>query len=592
MNVLRALLKRSVALRLLARWARANTYAYPNWDMILGADKDRWHTARRNAASGRRVLMATGVGGHPYAVALESLLAVALTLRGADVHFLLCDRLLPACELTEYTWYPDVGRFLGAGPQRGLCHVCFAPAARAYARLGLPVHTYGGLVTAAERLDVAATVEKLREDELRSYMVDGLALGEHAFAGTLRFFARGDLEQERHGLGVLRRYLQAALIAAAASRRALVTHGFGVAVAQHGIYVPQGVLGEVARSAGVRVVNWNVAYRKQRFIFSHGDTYHRTMLNEPMENWEDLALTPDVERQLLEYLESRADGSRDWIWFHERPIDDLDVITTRLKIDRSRPWIGMLTNVVWDAQIHYATNAFPDMLTWVMKTIQYFAQRPDLNLVIRVHPAEIRGTLPSRQPVVAAIRQHFPSLPSNVFVIGPEEPVSTYAVMLACDAVLIYATKTGVELASHGMPIIVAGEAWIRGKGLSWDAVDEPHYIRLLDQLPTGTRLPGELTRRARAYAYHFFFRRMIPLEFTEPVSGWLPFRLAVKSLDQLEPGSSRGLDTLCEGILHGAEFIFSEEQLMGVSAGDTVDSPTRPASPRGLAARAGPAPS
>ena len=50
----------------------------------------------------------------------------------------------------------------------------------------------------------------------------------------------------------------------------------------HGIYVPQGIVGAVVRRHGVRVVNWIVAYRKNSFIFSHGDTYHHTLMNEPV----------------------------------------------------------------------------------------------------------------------------------------------------------------------------------------------------------------------------------------------------------------------------------------------------------------------
>ncbi len=46
---------------------------------------------------------------------------------------------------------------------------------------------------------------------------------------------------------------------------------------------------------------------------------------------------------------------------------------------------------------------FANMTDWLMRTIAYFARRPDLQLLIRVHPAEITGNVPSRQPVVEEI---------------------------------------------------------------------------------------------------------------------------------------------------------------------------------------------
>jgi hypothetical protein len=159
------------------------------------------------------------------------------------------------------------------------------------------------------------------------------------------------------------------------------------------------------------------------------------------------------------------------------------------------------------------------------------------------------------------IRRHYPTLPRNVFLIGPKDPISTYATMLQCDAVIIYGTKTGVELSSQGVPVIVAGEAWLRGKGVTMDASSPEDYFRLLDELPLGRRLPEEVVRRARTYAYHFFFRRMIPLEFTRPLQGWLPYRLELARLDQCAPRRSAGLDVICDGILNGRAFIYPEEQ-------------------------------
>ena len=93
---------------------------------------------------------------------------------------------------------------------------------------------------------------------------------------------------------------------------------------------------------------------------------------------------------------------------------------------RSKPVIGLLTNVSWDAQLHYPANAFPNMLDWLVQTCEYFATRPDLQLLIRVHPAEISGFPPSRQPILArAAASGCRSLPPNIIVVPPESGLST-----------------------------------------------------------------------------------------------------------------------------------------------------------------------
>jgi hypothetical protein len=332
-------------------------------------------------------------------------------------------------------------------------------------------------------------------------------------------------------------------------------------VFHHGIYVPQGPAGDVLRRRGVRVVNWNPSYRKSTFIFSHGNSYHYTLMNEPTEAWEGMTWSPDHEAAILDYLASRAEATRDWIWFHEKPEHDAGVFARQLGLDLTRPLIGMLSNVSWDAQLHYPANAFENMFDWVFKTFDYFAKRPELQLLLRIHPAEIRGTTPSRQPLLGEVQKRYPELPKNIFVIAPESNVSTYAAMALCSTIIVYGTKMGVELSAVGKPVIVAGEAWIRNKGLTWDAQNQSDYFALLDRLPNMPAMTAEQIQRARMYAYHFFFRRMLPLPFIVPAKGKL-YGLDIGDLTELGRGKYPGLDAVCDGILEGAPFVYAAERL------------------------------
>jgi hypothetical protein len=103
------------------------------------------------------------------------------------------------------------------------------------------------------------------------------------------------------------------------------------------------------------------------------------------------------------------------------------------------------------------------------------------------------------------------------------------------------------------------------------DANSAEEYFKILDGLPLGSRMDEATTRRARMYAYHFFFRRMIPLAFVEPVTRstlenalrWWPYTLRLDNgLEDLRAGRDLGLDTICAGILEGAPFIYPAETL------------------------------
>ena len=534
---------------------------YPDWQTILDRDRALWDEARRRAAGGPSVLVASTVGGYGAGSVFESMLAVALTLRGARVHTLICDKALPGCQRAEYVDVPDPRVLVEYRLQERLCERCHATGQYHFQPLGLQEHRLGKLTTRDEKLQARKLAQEIPFDEIRAYTLDGMAIGDHAYAGALRYFARGDIEAEPLSEQVLRRYLEASLLMTTASTRLLQREGIEIAAFNHGLYVPQGVLGEVCRSLDVRVANWNPAYRTSCFIFSHGDTYHHTLMSEPTEAWDTMAWTEEMEAEIVAYLKSRWSGARDWIWFHDEPDEDFAAYAREVGLDLNRPMVALLTNVMWDAQLHYPANAFPSMLHWVLQTIEYFKGRPDLQLVIRVHPAEIRGTATSRQPLVPEIEKAFPQLPPNVFVIPPESQVSTYAAVAGVNAAIIYGTKTGVELTSVGIPTIVAGEAWIRNKGITLDATSPDDYFKILDTLPLARRMPAEQIQRARMYAYHFFFRRMVPVPCMVPTKAVPPFKVAIESIEELLPGKQPGLDAICDGILTGSPFIFPAER-------------------------------
>jgi hypothetical protein len=547
------------ATRLARRWYYARRDAYPDWRNLVAAEPQLWASARGAAHGGPRVLLATSIGSYAHAASLESALAAALTFRGAEVHALLCDGSLTACAECEASLYPQIATFARRGPSRDLCRDCSWPAERVYGQLGIKVHRYSDWLDAGDRAEARRLASTTPIGEIPTFVRDGLAIGEHAYAGALRFFATGSLEGEAQGEPVLRRYLEAALLTAFATRRLLRAIQFSSAVFTQGIYVPWGIVGEVARQERVRVSTWNVAYRKRRFIFSHDDTYHHTLMSEPREHWEHLELSASQERELMQYLNSRREGLFDWIVFHRPRRQNQHEIAARLGLDTSKPIIGLPTSVTWDAQLHYPSNAFPNMLEWLVQTCEYFAKRPDLQLLIRVHPAEISGFPQSRQPILQELRKRVPTLAPNIFVVPPDSDMSTYMLMSLCNAAVIYSTKMGVELTSVGLPVIVAGEAWIRNKGLTYDASTVDDYFRILEQLPFAERLGPAQLARARRYAYHFFFNRMIPLPFIEPKAGYPIYRLKLDTLTQLLPGQSHGLDTICDGILGREPFVLRD---------------------------------
>lgn len=547
----------------------------PAWGALLTQSSALWANALDRARQGPRILIANNVSAFYNSTIFESLLAVALTLRGAQVHVLLCDESLPACLNAKMAKIPPSALVAGQLQKIG-CPRCLSRRS-AFTDLGISVHYHSQFLSKEDRERLHRLATGVSAADVRPFMYHGYAVGEHAYAGALRYYSTGNLVGQDQSAGVLSTYLESALLTAEVTRRLLKQERFDAVTLHHGIYIPQGIVTDVCRKEGIPVSTWNVAYRKQCFIFSHDDTYHHTLMTEPVATWKEAPFSEKDEDAIRTYLKSRWGGSQDWIYFHDTPDDRLETLVKETGLDPRKPTIGLLTNVMWDAQLHYPANAFPTMLDWIITTIRAFEKRPDLQLLIRVHPAEVRGLQPSRQFVVDEIRRVFPSLPKNVFVIPPESQINTYSAMSLCNCVIIYGTKMGVELTSFGVPVIVAGEAWIRNKGLTIDVTDPKHYQEILDRLPLAkNRLPPEKVHEALRYAHHFFMRRMIPVNAVSPTEDKAaPFQVRIDGLADLLPGRDQGLDVICDGILKKTPFVyqpgFDIKPSMPVSLGGAV---------------------
>ena len=543
-------LKKSTVVREIVRMKR-NSYT-PNWSDVKGISNIK----NEDLGSGKRILIVTGGGGYSAAKQIESLLAVALQLRGASVDILLCDEVLPGCFQTTLDWDQNEKAFAKSGTSKANCFSCFHFANKTYTALGLNVIKLSDLLTKEDINEAKKFASESEIKDIKTYSESDVQIGEHALAGALRFYATAQLV-DKYSDQVLRRFFSAALIAYKGatnlfSNRKRYSH----VLLHHGIYVPQGIFSETANVFGLASTSWHVAYREKTFLFSHGGTYHKTMLQEERKTWDGYDFTAEKRDEIVKYLQSRWSGQNDWISFSNKFSEDRErnIIEASGKYDAS---ILMLTNVMWDAQLHYPANAFSSMLQWILSTIEFFKFRPNLELIIRVHPAEVSGTLPSRQLVVDEIKKYYKNLPNNIKILGPDDPANTYELAKKCDTALIYGTKTGVELAAMGIPTIVAGEAWIRGKGLTID-VDTPSAYELeLRKLPLNKRMPPEIQERALKYAYHFFFRRMIPLKCVKKTKGHETFNYAFNAIEDLRPGSDKGLDIICDGIMSGHPYVY-----------------------------------
>jgi hypothetical protein len=223
-------------------------------------------------------------------------------------------------------------------------------------------------------------------------------------------------------------------------------------------------------------------------------------------------------------MSARLEGKAARLW-QDVPTQGGESIRAKMGLD-ARPVVLLATNVLGDS-LTLGRNVFSkSMAEWITRTVQYFADRRDAQLVIRVHPGERLTHGPSMVEVVKAA---VPELPENIHIIGPLEKLNTYDLMEFTSLGLVFTTTTGLEMSLNGIPVIACGNTHYRERGFTLDPTSYDDYFDILNDRLSDTgehQLTDAQVELAWRYAYYFFFDYPRPfpwrlISFWEDMKTW-----------------------------------------------------------------------
>lgn len=286
------------------------------------------------------------------------------------------------------------------------------------------------------------------------------------------------------------------------------------------VIIPNGSIFEfgsvfrTARFLGVPVTTFEFGEQRERVWLAQDQ---EVMLQDTRLLWEQRGgqpLTEEEERAIQDLYTARM-GGRLWKNFGRQwqPSEQKGgrAVREELGLDSERPVVLLCTNVVGDS-LALGRQLFTDgMVDWLALSTTFFAQHPGVQLVVRVHPGELRSV---GDPSVDIIQRTLPDLPENIHVVPPDAPVNTYDLIHEADLGMVYTTTVGMEMAMAGVPVIVGARTHYRGKGFTMDPDTREQFISLLEQFAEGGAqfsVAEEQVELAWRYAYRFFFEFALP---------------------------------------------------------------------------------
>ncbi len=196
-----------------------------------------------------------------------------------------------------------------------------------------------------------------------------------------------------------------------------------------------------ARYAGIPVVTYEFGEQRGRIWLAQDAEVMRQETNNLWQRRQDKPLDSGQQEQIRSLFASRqradlwANFSRRW---QGQPSQGGEQARLDLGLN-SRPLVLLAANVIGDS-LTLGRQVFTKSMTeWLQRSVAYFAARPDVQLVVRIHPGERYTKGPSVADVVS---QALPELPAHIHLVAAGDPVNTYD--------LVRDRRSGAGVHHHG----------------------------------------------------------------------------------------------------------------------------------------------
>ena len=477
----------------------------------------------------------------------EQVIAQACHDRGAAVEYLLCDGLLPECD-QHWDSKSNSPRPLD------ICQRCQAAAKSNLQSIGLPQRWLGQFVSQAERTKAFRWAQSVSPTELRGAAFEGAPLGEWVLSSVVSYFRQYPPDETNwHVVNVYRGFLFSAALVATALTKYLTANQVDAALLFNGRQSITRVALEIFRQHGIRVLT----HERAEYVRGHINVKpnaHCMNLQPFKELWAKWSQVP-LDREALEFtlkwlVQRRYGANLAWIPFNKSFTRHS---SSQLRSDGGRYkhlWALFTSSTDEVAGDPNWQGPYQSQEEWVRDVVQWVASRPAVELIIKVHP-NLGGNYYIGKAVdeLRVYEKLKSSLPANVRIVFPEDPVNVYALADEADVGLTFGSTIGLEMAMLGKPVLLGARAL-------YEHGSQILTVRSRESLPAmlesclQAKTSREIQREAFRLAYYYFASEL-PFPAVS-VLGVFDVKINDAHRAELGSGGDRSLDRICNFLMNG----------------------------------------
>ncbi len=491
--------------------------------------------------------------------AREVTILQALRLRGCSVSYIACDAAYDVCDMTQ----KSTGSKVGPGPQT--CLACQSSVAARLAAWGMPYRWMGRWLQPGDAATVDAWIATLTPSAFPAATYDATADGRpDGEPWKIGAWARSSVHTYlRHqtldltDTAVQSAYvsnLRVGLLTAFALSRLFAAERPTSQLLFNGRMAPTRVALELAKLRGIRtLVEERGTVDTRITLFEDTHCFDLKGFDALWRQWRHTPLAAGEIAQLAKLLTDRWYGRSRDISAFSAGAEEKSAVFARLKLDPARPLWVLYTSSLDETLDEEHGAAFPDQGAWIKATLVELQRRPDVQLVIRVHPnAGSRRSL-GRNPQDAALFAALSgTLPDNVRLVPSDEETSSYTLAGAAQLGLVWHSTIGLEMAAAHRPVVNVGGGWLADCDAMFAAATADAYSSAVAAaLSTSDADLERRTVQAWRFATVWFFRFTLPFPLVRQTA-WFLGEPAYTDVAELAPGRDAAMDRICATLMHG----------------------------------------
>jgi len=464
-------------------------------------------------------------GIYGYGTFFSGGLAKALQLRGHQPLILTCGNALSMCTAGITIESP-----------KKPCKNCVDYANRFYKILDIPHKTYFDYISRQEIFNIETDSFVMDYDEK---LYKGVNVAELAKNSADRYF-EGKLDKIGYN-NIYRQELLNAVISVNVAEKLVEQEKPDVLISQQQHFSAWGGIAQYCRSKGIRTVEPAKGYDNNTVGFDIDKTNHQRFFNY-YNSRKPKKLSIDEGAELWQFSCRRTVGEMD-------DVKLFGFTEKELLLDSNyEKTYTLFTNIPYDTGLLDIKRDFKDVYDWINFTIDYFKNKPEHRLIIKIHPIE--KVVRAQNTISDYIKQNI-KLTDNIKIISADTKINPYALIQITDVGILYSGTLGIELSLQGKPVILVSDAHYANKGFTFDAHSKKEYEKLLSK---NLKVTSQRAKMASVYAYYYFIKTFIPVNWFY-YNNFLDVGWDIKSIEQLAHGEDKYLDTICDYIVNGGVY-------------------------------------